>query len=158
MTLTPLQLVASICAVIAVNVGFFYLMEALPKWLEGRHRNLATAATLAVFVLCAVVNSIVMLRSGHQALNFAFLGLLPALQVTRIAPKVSPWRLQLAFLVLGTVGIVVGLYILLRSMQSGAQDQWTWGLLTVFAVLSLGNTAWSLWKIARNAPGKETAV
>lgn len=158
MTPSPLELVGLICAVIAVNVIFFYLMEALPKWPEGPRRNLATGATLAVFVLCATVNSFVMLRAGHQALSFALLGLLPALQVTRIAPKVAPWRLQLVFLALGTVGIVVGLYILLRSMLSGAQDQWTWGILTVFAVLSLGNTAWSLWKIGRNVPEKETVV
>lgn len=154
MTLTPLQLVASICAVIGLNVGLFYLMEALPKWLQGPRRTLAVWGVMAVFVVCVAVNGFVMLRAGHQALNFAFLGLLPALEVTRVAPRASPRRLQLALLAFGAAGLVAGLSILLRSMQSGAQDQWTWGLFAVFALGSAGNLAWSLWKIQR----KETAA
>lgn len=147
MTPSPLELVASICAVIGLNVGVFYLLEALPKWLEGPRRTPALAGALLFFVVCQAVNTWVVWSAGHQALNFAVIGLLPAMEVTRIAPRVSPLRLQLALISLGSVGVAIGLLVLLRSMLSGAQDGWTWGLMTLFTIGALANTAWNLWKI-----------
>lgn len=137
MTLSPLELVAVICAVIALNVGAFYLMDTLPKWLQGPHRSKALAGTLAVFAVAMIVDAAVALSAGRQAANFAFLALMPPTSLMRVAQRASPRRVQyilLAVAMLATLGVIA---ILLRGLLLGVVDNWSIGLFVVWTGIAL---------------------
>jgi hypothetical protein len=146
-SLSPLQLVGMIGAVIGLNVGCFYLLEALPKWLRGSRRTPALAGVLAVFLAAMTADIAVALRAGHQAANFAFLGLLPPVILMRAAVRVSPRGLQYSLLAAAMVGAGAIVAILLGSLAEGPQNGWTWTLMTLFVALPLAFAGMSLRRI-----------
>ena len=149
MTLSPLELVGIIGAVIGLNVGCFYLLEALPKWLQGPRRTLALAGVLAIFLLAMVIDLAVALRAGHQAANFAFLGLLPPVILMRAAVRVSPRGMQFGLLGLAVVAAGAMVAVLLKSLAAGPQNPWIWTLMGLFLALPLAFAAMSLRRILR---------
>jgi hypothetical protein len=152
-TLTPLQLVASIGAVIGLNVGCFYLLEALPKWLQGPRRMPALAGVLAIFLLAMAADVAVALRAGLQAANFAFLGLLPPVILMRAALRVSPRGLQYGLLGVAVIAAGAIVAILLRSLIESPQNGWTWTLMALFVALPLAFAGMSLQRILRVESG-----
>lgn len=151
MTLTPLELVGVICAVIGLNIGCFYLLDAMPKWLGGARRTAALAAGLLVFLAAAAIDIAVALRADHQAANFAFLGLLPSLALMRAAIRVSPRGLQYGLLALAVLAAGVIVAILVKSLVDGPQNGWTWTLMALFVALPLAFAGMSLQRILRPA-------
>lgn len=149
MTLSPLELVGIIGAVIGLNVGCFYLLEALPKWLRGPRRTLALAGVLAVFLLVMVIDVAVALRAGHQAANFAFLGLLPPVILMRAAVRASPRGMQYGLLGLAVVAAGAMVAVLMKSLADGPQNPWTWTLMGLFLALPLTFAGMSLRRILR---------
>lgn len=149
MSPSPLALVGLIVAVIGLNISCFYLLEALPKWLGGSRRPLAIAGVLAIFLAAMAADVTVALRAGHQAANFAFLGLLPPVILMRAAVRVSPRGLQhgLLGLAIGSAGAIVA--ILLKSLMEGPQNGWTWTLMALFVVLPMAFAGMSLQRILR---------
>eukprot|EP01030_Chromulinospumella_sphaerica_P011597 gene11597-11389_t len=132
-------------AVIGLNVGCFYLLEALPKWLQGPRRTPALAGVLAIFLVAMAANVAVALRAGPQAANFAFLGLLPPVILMRAALRVSPRGLQYGLLGVAVVAAGAIVAILLRSLAESPQNGWTWTLMALdnpwFSVLAIGGGA-----------------
>lgn len=153
MSLTPLELVGIISAVIGLNVGCFYLLEALPKWLQGPRRTLALAGVLAIFLLAMVADVAVALRAGHQAANFAFLGLLPPVIMMRAAVRVTPRDLQYGLLALAIASAGAIVTVLLKSLVDGPQNGWTWTLMALFIALPLAFAGMTVQRILR--PGSE---
>ncbi|RYF88670.1 MAG: hypothetical protein EON95_19980 [Caulobacteraceae bacterium] len=149
MTPSPLALVGLICLVIALNVGAMYAFERLPKLLAGRRRTLALAAIVVVFAIVLAVDVGVMLKSGHQAANFAILGLLPGLAMTRVATRAAPRGLQFCLLALGLVGAFGVIGVLYRGLGQGPQNDGTWILFAVYASLPLVLGFLSLRRILR---------
>lgn len=147
MTLSPLELVGIIGAVIALNVGCFYLLEALPKWLQGPRRIPALLGVLAVFLAAMAADIAVALRAGHQAANFAFLGLLPPVILMRAAVRVSPRGLQYGLLAAAVVAAAAIVAVLLRSLADGPQNGWTWTLMILFVAMPLAFAGMSLMRI-----------
>jgi hypothetical protein len=146
-SLSPLQLAGMICAVIALNVGCFYLLEALPRWLQGSRRTLALLGVLAVFLAAMAADVVVALRAGHQAANFAFLGLLPPVILMRAAVRVSPRGLQYGLLAGAILAAGAIVAILLKSLADGPQNGWTWTLMALFVALPLAFAGMSLQRI-----------
>ncbi len=153
MTLSPLELVGIICAVIGVNVGAVYAMETLPKAFAGPRRSLALSAILIIFVVVLAVDVAVMLKSGRQAANFAILGLLPGLELTRVATRATPRNLQHGLLALGLVGAFGVIGVLLRGLSQGPQDNGTWLLFAAFAALPLVLGGLSLRRVLQPEAG-----
>lgn len=147
MTLSPLELVGIIGGVIALNVGSFYLLEALPKWLQGPRRSPALAGVLAVFLLVMVADVAVALRAGHQAANFAFLGLLPPVILMRAAVRVSPRGLQYGLLGVAVIAAGAIVAVLLKSLAEAPQNGWTWTLMALFVAVPLAFAGMSLRRI-----------
>ena len=147
MSLSPLQLVGMIGAVIGLNVGCFYLLEALPKWLRGSRRTPALIGVLAVFLATMAADVAVASRAGHQAANFAFLGLLPPVILMRAAVRVSPRGLQYGLLAAAVVAAGLIVAILLKSLAAGPQNGWTWALMALFVALPLAFAGMSLRRI-----------
>lgn len=147
MSLSPLELVGMIGAVIALNVGCFYLLEALPKWLRGQRRTPALGGVLVVFLAATAADIAVALRAGHQAANFAFLGLLPPVILMRAAVRVSRRRLQYGLLAAAVVAAGAIVAILLKSLAEGPQNGWTWTLMALFVALPLAFAGMSLARI-----------
>lgn len=137
MSLSPLELVGLICLVIALNVGAMYALEALPKSLAGPRRALVLAAIVIIFGIVLAVDVAVMLKSGRQAANFAILGLLPGLAMTRVATRAAPRGLQFALLALGLAGAYGVIGILYWGLGKGPQDDGTWVLFAVYASLPM---------------------
>ena len=137
MILSPLALVGVICLVIGLNVGAMYALEALPKALAGPRRALVLTAILVIFLVVLAVDLAVMLKSGRQAANFAILGLLPGLAMTRVATRATPRALQFALLALGLAGAYGVIGVLYWGLNKGPQDDGTWLLLAVYASLPL---------------------
>ena len=154
MTPSPLELVGMICAVIGLNIGCFYLLEALPKWLGGPRRTLAIAGVLAVFLAAMAADVTVALRAGHQAANFAFLGLLPPVILMRAAVRVSPPSLQYGLLALAIASAGAIVAVLLKSLMDGPQNGWTWTLMALFVALPLAFGGMTLQRVLR--PGSAT--
>jgi preprotein translocase subunit SecG len=148
-TPSPLEVVGLICLVIGVNVGAVYAMEALPKAFGGPRRNLALAGVLAAFLIALAMDAAVMLQAGRQAANFAILGLLPALMLTRVATRAHPRNLQLGLLALGLAGAYGIIAILLWGLGKGPQDDGTWILFAVYAAIPLILGYLSLRRILR---------
>lgn len=152
MSLSPLELVGMICAVIGLNIGCFYLLEALPKWLGGPRRTLAIAGVLAVFLAAMAADVTVALRAGHQAANFAFLGLLPPVILMRAALRVSPRALQYGLFALGVAAAGALVAVLIKSLVDGPQNGWTWTLMALFVATPLAFAGMTLKRIlARGA-------
>ena len=152
MSPSPLELVGMIGAVIALNVGCFYLLEALPKWLRGPRRTPALLGVLAVSLAAMAADVAVALRAGHQAANFAFLGLLPPVILMRAAVRVSPRGLQYGLLAAAVVAAGAIVAILLKSLIAGPQNGWTWTLMALFVALPLAFAGMSLHRILRTSP------
>lgn len=154
MTFSPLELVGIICLVIGLNIGCFYALDVMTRHLAGPHRPLALGGGILTFLLAATVDAAIALRAGHQAANFAFLGLLPSLAMMRAANRSSPRNLQFGLLGLALVSATAIVAILLKSLAQGPQNGWTWALMALFVILPLAFAGMTLQRILR--PGDAT--
>lgn len=153
MGLTPIQLVAVICAIVAAGALAYLAAERLAKMLDGRYRFLALAGLTVLNLLWAVVVASLITASGKGGgANFAILGLLPSVWMIRIADKPFPAAIRYGVVAIGAAVYLGLLSLVAWSMRNAPRDEITnlLGFAMVGAIVVLVVTSVQrIWKSLR---------